>query len=212
MFEADPGRRNALLGGTDGLEIRRVLDLGCGAGQEMLPFVTLGAQCIGMDIMPEVGQVGRKLFNEAGFGQRVEFLRGSGNDLPFLDESFDVLICRGALMFMDNRKALGEMARIIRPGGRLLLMYQSPAYYWWKFKDGLRNRYYLSSIHSARVAFGGLIYKFTGVQPFNRITAGGEIFQTKSTLEREFARIGLKIVGEMPDSNNQTPSLVIAKE
>ncbi len=58
-FQAEPHRREALLKATEKIEVRRVLDIGCGAGQEMLPFAARGAKTVGLDFMPEVGQVGR---------------------------------------------------------------------------------------------------------------------------------------------------------
>ncbi len=42
-FKAEPQRGEALLKATENIEVRRVLDIGCGAGQEMLPFVARGA-------------------------------------------------------------------------------------------------------------------------------------------------------------------------
>ncbi len=115
-FQSEPQRREALLKATENIEVRNVLDIGCGAGQEMLPFVARGAKVVGIDVMPEVGQIGREMFAAEGFGEKVEFVRASGHRLPFADDAFDVLICRIALMYMDIKLALREMARVLRPG------------------------------------------------------------------------------------------------
>lgn len=211
MFETAHERREALIKAVSETDVRRVLDIGCGAGQEMLPFVERGAYAVGMDIMPEVGQVGRKMYRAKNLGDRVSFLRASGDELPFADESFDVMICRGALMFMDNKRAITEMARVMRRGGVFFLMVQAPPYYWWKIGKGLKTGNVLSSVHAARVLAAGNWYLMTGKQPTGRITAGGEIFQTRSSLSREFEQFGMTIVGEMPDTNPQTPSFIIRK-
>jgi SAM-dependent methyltransferase len=210
-FVENPERKNAALAATKGVDVRRILDIGCGAGQEMLPFIERGASGVGMDITAEVGKVGRQMYAEAGFADRVSFLRSSGNDLPFADDSFDVLICRGALMFMENRRALAEMARILKPGGVFLLKVQDAPYYWWKVGHGLKTGSLLTSVHAARVLFAGNWYKLTGKQLFNKITAGGEIYLSKNVLSRELSALNMKITGEMPDTNRQTPSFVIRK-
>jgi ubiquinone/menaquinone biosynthesis C-methylase UbiE len=211
MFEDNQTRRNALLNAVKSVQVRRVLDIGCGAGQEMLPFVEHGASAVGMDVMPEVGQVGGKMFASKGFGEKVSFMRASGDELPFEDESFDVLICRGALMFMNNAKALKEMARVLSPGGVFFLMVQAPPYYWNKAGKGLRTGNVLSSVHAARVLLAGNYYLLTGKQSYGKLTAAGEIFQTRKSLSRALAPLGLKITGEMPDTNPQTPSFIITK-
>lgn len=211
-FKAEPQRREALLKATENVQVRRVLDIGCGAGQEMLPFVARGAKCVGMDAAPEVGQVGREMFAAEGFADKVSFVRASGNSLPFPNDCFDVLICRGVIMFMNVEVALPEMARVLRPGGMFFLKYQAPPYYWWKTTNGIKKRNILSSIHALRVLFGGNLYRLTGRQPFNKLTAGGETFLTKKMLTRAAAFSALEIIGELPDMNKQTPSVIITKK
>jgi ubiquinone/menaquinone biosynthesis C-methylase UbiE len=212
MFESDKEHQTAIVQATDDIRVDRVLDIGCGAGQEMLPLIARGAFGVGIDVMREVGELGNKMFAKAGLEKRVTFVRASGNEIPFASESFDVLICRVALMFMKNKAALAEIARVLRPGGRFLLKYQAPAYYWWKFGDGFRERYIKSSIHAARVLYAGYFYQFTGRQSFGKLTAAGEIFLTEDGLRKDFEQHGMRITAEMPDSNEQTPSIVVTKE
>lgn len=211
MFEADGTRRTAFLRATAGVAVRRVLDIGCGAGQEMLPFVENGACGFGLDVTPDVGQVGRRLYATKNLENKINFLRASGNELPFASESFDVLICRGALMFMRNSHALAEMARVLNQNGVFFLMFQAPPYYWDKIGRGLRSGNFKSSIHAARVLLNGNRYLLTGKQSFGKLSAGGEIFQTKKSVAREIERFGLKIIDEMPDTNPQTPFLIVKK-
>jgi SAM-dependent methyltransferase len=212
MFKADPERAAALLKTAQTIRVDRVLDIGCGAGQEMLPFVAAGARGIGIDLTSAAGVTGRAMFARENLSERVNFLVGSGTQLPFDDSTFDVLICRVALMYMDNKAALAEMSRILRPRSILILKYHGPAYYCRKFVDGLRGGYFKSAIHASRVLCTGFVYQLTGRQFFGRLTAGGEIFQTRRTLSRELANVGLRLSAEMPDSNIQTPSFVIIKE
>src|SRR5215210_513601 len=159
MFKANPERASALLEAADKIRVERVLDIGCGAGQEMLPFVAAGATGIGIDLIPEAGVTGRAMFAREQLSERVSFLVSSGTKMPFDDSSFDVLICRVALMYMDNKAALAEMSRILRPKSILFLKYHGPAYYCWKFVNGLRSGYFKSAIHASRVLGAGIAYQ-----------------------------------------------------
>ena len=210
-FKSDPRRAAALLGSASPMRVDRVLDVGCGCGQEMLPFVSSGAIGIGMDPNPEAVLTGRRMYAIEELTDRVSFLIATGDKMPFADASFDVLICRIALMYMDNKAALAEMGRISRPKSILFVKYHAPAFYFRKLLDGLRDGNFRSSIHACRVLVAGVLYQITGKQFWGRWTAGGEIFQTRSTLQRELGEVGFHLCAELPDSNLQTPSYVAAK-
>ena len=211
LFLANSSRESSLLDAAGGIDVNLVLDIGCGAGQEMLPFIRRGARGIGIDVSPQTGEFGRKMFESEGLADNVEFLRGDGSWLPFKSEIFDLVICRVALMYMDNKRALCEIGRVLRPSGKFVLKYHTPTYYWWKFRNGFKTRHVKSSIHAARVLYAGYLYTMSGRQHYNKLTAGGEIFQTEYTLKRELHAVGLKILGTLPDSNPQAPSVVIGK-
>ena len=212
-FVADPERTRASLEAVAGLDVARVLDVGCGAGQQLLPFVTrLGACGVGLDPSPEVGHAGRELFEAHTPNARVAFLRGSAERLPFSADSFDVVICRLVLPYTDNVRTLSEIARVLRPGGALLLKIHHPRFYLRKFAQGLKMRDVRHSVHAARVLLAGMVYHATGRQPHNRLTAGGETFQTPWLLRRELARQGFRISRELPDTEKITPSFLIIKE
>lgn len=116
-FHDQPDRTHATLQATQDLHVRRVLDVGCGAGQELFPFVSQSALGVGIDYVNETGQLARKLYDAELPQGRVAFARATGDALPFSSEVFDVLICRLALPYMDNSRALSEFARVLRPGG-----------------------------------------------------------------------------------------------
>jgi SAM-dependent methyltransferase len=206
-----PSRSAATLAAVAGIEVDRVLDIGCGAGHELIPFVRdCGALGIGIDVVPETGRIGFELFAASVPQGKVTFVRGEAEALPFRNSCFDVVICRLALPYMENDRALAEMARVIRSGGILLLKIHHAAYYLNKMKEGLLSRDALSIIHSARVLLAGSIYFTTSVQPRTHFT-GGETFQTKGLLRRKLSGLGLVIQNELPDSNSRTPSFVIRK-
>jgi ubiquinone/menaquinone biosynthesis C-methylase UbiE len=211
MFVADTSRGRESVNSVAGRGVRYVLDLGCGAGQELLPFaVELGAVCVGVDVADEVGLAGRELFAGQAPNARVSFLRSEAESLPFLKNSFDVVICRLALPYTDNAQCLSEVERVLRPGGIFLLKTHHARYYLRKLQDGLRRLQLCSALHAGRVLIAGFIYLVSGQQPRATLPSR-ETFQTVALLRRELERLGFEILRELSDSNPRTPSFLIIK-
>ncbi len=101
---------------------RRVLDVGTGAGATGLALAARGAQVVALDLTPamlETARMQAEARGLVGFETRL----GDASALPFPDASFDVVSCRVcAHHFGRARIALAEMARVLRPGGSLLLI------------------------------------------------------------------------------------------
>jgi len=211
MFEGDGARGRASLEAVGDAPVSRVLDVGCGAGQELLPFVReRGAAGVGVDNSPDAGRAARSLFAEHAPGARVAFLRAEAEALPFAPGTFDVVVCRLALPYMNNARSLSEMARVLREGGVLLLKIHHPRYYLGEAARAVASLSPLSFVHAARVLAAGTLYRVTGRQPRSPLISA-ETFQTEAMLRRELVRVGLKLRREMPDSNPSTPSYVIEK-
>jgi arsenite methyltransferase len=100
----------------------RVVDVGCGAGIDSFiaaKKVGSAGQVIGVDMTPAMLERARTSAGEGGF-TNVEFRPGYGESLPVPDGWADVVISNGVLNLMpDKAAALGEMARVLKPGGRL---------------------------------------------------------------------------------------------
>ena len=100
----------------------QVLDLGSGAGTDSLvaaQMVGPDGRVVGIDMTPEMlakaraGAAALKLEN-------VEFVEGEAEQLPFGDESFDVVISNGVIDLIPDKDAVfAELFRVLRPGGRL---------------------------------------------------------------------------------------------
>jgi ubiquinone/menaquinone biosynthesis C-methylase UbiE len=211
LFFKDQQRAVATLEVLAGITVSKVLDVGCGAGQELFPLVTTKrAFGVGVDAAPEAGHAARTLFTRHAPDAQVAFIRSTAEALPFQSETFDVVICRLALPYTDNSSALAEFARVLRPGGVLLLKVHSAHYYLRKFRRGLRSRDLRSMAHAARVLVTGTLYLLTGRQPRSRMT-GLETFQTWRMMIRYFERDGLLPSMAMPDSKQDTPSYLITK-
>jgi SAM-dependent methyltransferase len=208
----EPARFQPYLDAVADLKVERVLDVGCGVGQILYPFVALkGAFGIGLDPTARACRMGREFYAEQVPGARVQFVCGIAEKLPFPPASFDVVNCGLALPYMDNARAIEEIARVLRPGGVFLLRIHHARYYLNDLWQSLIAGRALSTIHAGRVLTVGLIYHLTGKQTDTRIF-GNETFQTRWLLVRELSRRGLNLKDERSDSNPRTPSFVIFKE
>src|SRR5690349_16787289 len=80
----DAKSRYALINELGDFKVRRVLDVGCGAGLSLLPFAEIkDSACFGMDVGAEVGEIGPLVFSQRGFGDKGFFARGLGEQIPF---------------------------------------------------------------------------------------------------------------------------------
>jgi SAM-dependent methyltransferase len=105
---------------ADAAQVRagaRVLDVACGTGilaREVASRVGAAGHVVGIDPAPGMLAVAGRL------APAVEWRQGNAESLPFADRSFDAVVSQFGLMFFtDRRKALGEMSRVLLPGGRL---------------------------------------------------------------------------------------------
>ncbi|HJR58259.1 MAG TPA: GNAT family N-acetyltransferase [Vicinamibacterales bacterium] len=210
LFAGDAQRQQNSVQAASGIEIRRVLDVGCGGGQDMIPFSAGGAMCVGIDSSHASGIFGRRLFARHYPQVPVHFATSTAERLPFTDGAFDVAVCRVAIPYTDNRAALTEIARVLRPGGILLLKTHHLRYYTRKFIDGIKRKSPLFATHALRVLLSGTIFHLTGRQPSGGILLR-ETFLTEGRLKKELARVGLSIAGELSDSNPLTRSYRVVK-
>lgn len=93
-----------------------ILDLAAGTGTSTQPFYEAGAIPTACDFSPGMIEVGRNQF------PHLNFVQGDAMNLPFEDNSFDaVTISFGLRNVQDPKRALSEMSRVTRPGGRLVV-------------------------------------------------------------------------------------------
>jgi len=99
----------------------RVLDAGSGAGHTALAFAAQAAEVVAVDLTEAMLAQGRKLARDRKL-ENISFKRGDVEQLPFPDASFDIVTSRySAHHYPHPQIALREFARVLKPGGRLLL-------------------------------------------------------------------------------------------
>jgi demethylmenaquinone methyltransferase/2-methoxy-6-polyprenyl-1,4-benzoquinol methylase len=99
----------------------RALDLACGTGDIALAVADRGARTIGLDITHRMLQLGRRRACGASSGQAVHFIGGDMTSLPFRSHTFDLVTTGYGLRNVpDLDAALAEIARVLKPRGRVL--------------------------------------------------------------------------------------------
>ncbi len=97
-----------------------VLDIGCGRAIDAVELAKGGGRCLGLE-------PSRKMLNHArehiaDNGTEVSLVQGAGECLPFKTNSFDKIMCKGALdHFPHPTKAIEEMARVLKPHGKAII-------------------------------------------------------------------------------------------
>lgn len=157
---------------------RRVLDVGCGAGQTLIACFG-DRRPYGIDVALDALRIGRALTN------RVAFICAAAESLPFRDCSFDVVIARVSLPYTDLRLSLLEIRRALKPGGFFWAVLH-PISVPWRNANPRKPR---TLLFFGYVVLNSLLFHFTGrIVPF----LGGryESFQTSSGIRRALSAAG----------------------
>ena len=91
-----------------------VLDIASGTGRWASAFFGRVRSVVGVDITPAMSRPGRRYLNH--------FVQANAEVLPFKDDSFDLVVERQGIQFMDASAVVGEMVRVAKPGGRICLV------------------------------------------------------------------------------------------
>jgi SAM-dependent methyltransferase len=102
----------------------RVLDVGCGTGRVAAALAERGAKVWGVDPSAEMLEVARSRVPAS-----VGLKEGRAEALPFRDAWFDGAVCMLSVHLLDRPRALGELARVLVPGGRLVIATFDPAHF-----------------------------------------------------------------------------------
>ena len=99
------------------------IDLGAGKGQVGIPLVeATGNPVVMLDPNVESMTKGLEIAREKGLGDRLFAVVGVAENMPFPDNSVDLVVSRGAIFFFDDPvKGLQEVYRVLRPGGKAMI-------------------------------------------------------------------------------------------
>lgn len=98
---------------------RRVLDVGCGAGVEVVRFAKAGAFAFGVDLSEQAVSLTRANLRQQALGAGLAV--ADGERLPFPDDSFDYVFAHGVIQYAaDDARVVAECHRVLKPGGTVL--------------------------------------------------------------------------------------------
>jgi len=100
---------------------KKILEVGCGVGTDLLQFAMAGADVTGIDLTQESSSLAKSRLQ--AYGRQGEVLITDTETLPFRDSLFDLVYSWGVLHHTPNpEKAISEIHRLIKPGGKICIM------------------------------------------------------------------------------------------
>ena len=126
LHVADDAVEGAIRAALDDKPFRSLLDLGTGTGRMLELFSPEIERGLGLDLSLDMLQLARDRLERAGL-KNCSVRQGDIYDLPLANDSFDVVILHQVLHFLDDgARAIHEATRVLRPGGRLLVVDFAP--------------------------------------------------------------------------------------
>lgn len=161
----------------------RILDLGCGWGQDLSSWgVTTLDEVTGVDIDETRLEAARKQFPAR------TFLYGAGEKLPFENAHFERVISSVALPYMNIPKALREIHRVLVPGGSLSVSLHLPSFTFAELRQHALPRP-IPTIFRLYVMANGVLFHCTG-QTCSFVNHRTESFQTERGMKIAFHNAG----------------------
>ena len=136
-------RRNAVKKLRD-ISPKQILDIATGTGDFAIAALKLNPEKVtGIDISTGMLDMGREKMRKKGLDKRIELLEGDSESIQFEDNKFDaIIVAFGVRNFENLEKGLGEMLRVLKPGGKaVILEFSQPSTF--PFKQGY-NFYFRS--------------------------------------------------------------------
>jgi ubiquinone/menaquinone biosynthesis C-methylase UbiE len=100
----------------NGYRGKRVLEVGCGAGTDLVLFAKGGARVTGVDLSSSAIALARENFRQQGL--EADLREADGEHLPFPDESFDFVYAHGVIQYTTgDRQLIAECRRVLKTGG-----------------------------------------------------------------------------------------------
>jgi SAM-dependent methyltransferase len=143
-----------LLGDVSG---RRVVDFGCGSGANTALLAGRGAHVWGIDISEDLLRLGQRRLEVSGRADGATFIAGSAHDMPFPDNSIDVVFGIAILHHLDLDLVSREVRRVLKPGGRAI------------FQEPVRNSPVIRFLRSL------IPYRAPDISPYERPLTDAEL-------------------------------------
>jgi ubiquinone/menaquinone biosynthesis C-methylase UbiE len=161
-----------------------VLDVGCGVGQFFLASDMSGRVAIGVDIDPVAIEYGI-----LSYGRQINFILAGAEKIPIPNGVVDLVVSRVSIPYTNIPRAVGEIGRVLRDGGRLWMVLHTKAMVMDRLNAALKNKEIKNSVKQFYVLINGYIFYLTGkVFPF--FTKGYESWQDERRILRLMKEMG----------------------
>lgn len=135
----------------------RVVDFGCGSGANSVLLANRGAHVWGIDISEDLLRLAQRRLGVNGRAGGATFIAGSAHDMPFPDNSIDVVFGIAILHHLDLDLVSKEIRRVLKPGGRAI------------FQEPVRNSKVIRFVRSL------IPYRAPDISPYERPLTDGEL-------------------------------------
>lgn len=148
----------------------KALDLGCGTGNYTVELHKRGFDVVGVDLSEKMLEIARGKLPD------VEFVRASAYNLPFDDESFDLVLSVTMFEFLrEPERAVREIHRVLKPGGEVIIGTMNGRSLWFLFKR-LKTLFVETAYRYARFYTPGELEGLLIEQGFRDVESRGIIF------------------------------------
>jgi SAM-dependent methyltransferase len=101
---------------------REILELGCGLGDLLADMLDAGYTCQAIERSPQMVRAARATLSRRHSGSPDLITQGSAQALPFAERSFDTVVSTFPAEYISDPVTIAEVARVLRPGGRLIVI------------------------------------------------------------------------------------------
>jgi ubiquinone/menaquinone biosynthesis C-methylase UbiE len=136
---------------------KRIVDFGCGSGANSVLLANRGAHVWGIDISEDLLCLAQRRLSVSGREGGATFIAGSAHDMPFPDNSIDVVFGIAILHHLDLDLVSREVRRVLKPGGRAI------------FQEPVRNSAVIRFLRSL------VPYRAPDISPYERPLTDGEL-------------------------------------
>ncbi len=182
-----------------------ILDIATGTGDFAIEFMKLAPSKItGIDIAEKMLEIGREKVKQKGLSAKIELLEADSENLPFADNSFDIASSAfGVRNFENLNKGLSEMCRVLKPGGRVLILEASEP------SKGLFRKPYKVFMTKICPTIGGVFSENKAYDYLNKSVAA---FPSGKKFEAELIKAGFTNTQSIPLTLGVTTIYIAKKE
>jgi SAM-dependent methyltransferase len=176
----------------------RILDVGCGVATTAVEIARrFGANVTAVDIAPLMLERAEANVAAAKLDGRVTVGHGDILDLKYDDGTFDVVIAEAVTMFVNRAKAAGELARVAKPGGRVL----ATEFFWRQPPSPEAREIFLGQVCPG-LEFDTIddwvrLYQSAGLTDLDTVTGPFEMMTPKGFLSDEGVHRSLAVIGRV---------------